>query len=77
MMKKVEEFKTMGESVSEITNEFVTNKEIQQIARKVSDYATESPLEFVAKAFSQLMEGKTFSDDVMALYKKYNGPALS
>lgn len=77
MLKKVEEFKTMGEPVSEITNEFVTNKEIQQIARKVSDYATESPLEFVAEAFSQLMEGKTFSDDVMALYKKYNGPALS
>lgn len=76
MMKKVEEFKTMGKPVSEITNEFVTNKEIQQIARKVSGYATESPLEFVADTFSQLMEGKTFSDDVMALYKRYNGPAL-
>ena len=77
MMKKVEEFKTLGEPVSDITQEFVTNKQIQQTARKVSEYATESPLEFVAETFSQLMEGKTFSDDVMALYKKYKGPSIS
>ncbi len=76
MMKKVEEFKTLGKPVSDITQEFVTNKQIQQTARKVSDYATESPLEFVAETFSQLMEGKTFPDDVMALYKKYNGPMI-
>lgn len=77
MMKKVEEFKTLGKPVSDITQDFVTNKQIQQTARKVSDYATESPLEFVAETFSQLMEGKTFPDDVMALYKKYNGPSVS
>lgn len=76
-MKKVEEFETQGQPVSDITNEFVSNKQIQQTARKVSDYATESPLEFVAETFAQLMEGKTFSDDVMALYQKYGGPILS
>lgn len=77
LMKKIEEYKTMGQSVSDITKEFVTDKQIQQTARKVSDYATESPLEFVAETFSQLMEGKTFPEDVMALYKKYGGPSIS
>ena len=77
LMKKIEEFKTMGQPVSDITKEFVTDKQIQQTARKVSDYATESPLEFVAETFSQLMEGKTFPEDVMALYKKYGGPSIS
>lgn len=77
LMKKVDEFNALSQPVSDITHEFVTNPQIQQTARKVSDYATESPLEFVAETFSQLMEGKTFSDDVMALYKKYGGPVLS
>lgn len=77
MMKKLKEFKIMGEPVSDITKEFVSNIQIQQTARKVSDYATESPLEFVAETFSQLMEGKSFPEEVMALYKKYGGPAIS
>lgn len=76
LMKKIEEYKLMGQPVSDITKEFVTDKQIQQTARKVSDYATESPLEFVAETFSQLMEGKTFSEDIMALYKKYGGPSV-
>ena len=77
MMKKVEKFETLGKPVSDITQEFVTNKQILQTARKVSEYATESPLEFVAETFAQLIEGKTFPDDVMALYKKYKGPSIS
>lgn len=74
-MKKIEEF--IDEPVSTITEEFVTNTQIQETAKKVSDYAPESPLEFVAEVFAQLMEGKKFPDDVMALYKKYGGPAVS
>lgn len=76
-MKKIEEFQKQGEQISDITKEFVTNAQIQETARKVSDYAPESPLEFVAEVFAQLMEGKKFPDDVMALYKKYGGPAVS
>lgn len=76
-MKKIEEFQKQGEQISDITKEFVTNAQIQETAKKVSDYAPESPLEFVADVFAQLMEGKKFPDDVMALYKKYGGPAVS
>lgn len=60
-----------------ITNEFLNTKYIQETAGKVSDYAKESPLEFVAETFAGLVEGKKFSDNVMALYKKYGGPALA
>lgn len=76
-MKKIEEFQKQGEQISDITKEFVTNAQIQETARKVSDYATESPLEFVAETFAQLMEDKKLPDDVMTLYKKYGGPMVS
>lgn len=75
-MKKAEEFITQGKSVSDITQEFLNSKSIQETAGKVSPYAQESPLEFVAETFADLLEGKTLPDDVMALYKKYNGPII-
>lgn len=46
-------------------------------AFKVSDYATNSPLEFVAEVWKRVQQGRTFPDDVMTLYKKYGGPAIS
>ena len=76
-MKKAEDFIRKGQEISEITKEFLDNKDIQAIAGKVSDYAKKSPLEFVAETFAGLRDGITFSDDVMALYKKYGGPALA
>lgn len=76
-MKKAEDFISKGQEISEITKEFLDNKEIQAIAGKVSNYAKESPLEFVAETFAGLRDGVKFSDDVMALYKKYGGPALT
>ena len=76
-MSKVEEFASRGQEVSEITKEFINNKEIQATAGKVSDYAKESPLEFVAETFAGLRDGIKFPDDVMALYKKYGGPVLT
>jgi hypothetical protein len=76
-MKKIEEYVALGEKPSDISKEFASSKNIQTTARKVSEYAPESPAEFVAETFAGLLEGKTYSDDVMALYKKYGGPALT
>lgn len=56
--------------------EHITNPEIQKTAGKVSSYAREGIGEFVAEVYAGLIEGRKFSDDVIALYKKYNGPLL-
>ena len=76
-MKSAEEFIEQKIPVSQITKEFLENKATQETANKVSWYACESPLEFVAEVFAGHNEGLKFSDDVMALYKKYGGPALT
>lgn len=76
-MSKPEEFAKRGEEISEITKEFLNSKEIQATAGNVSNYAKASPLEFVAETFAGLLDGKKYSDDVMALYKKYGGPVLT
>ncbi len=67
--------------VSDITNDFVNSKEKQQIANRVSNYAPESPLEFVAETYRKLITNalsgnEKLSDDVMNLYREYNGPAV-
>lgn len=76
-MRKVEEYVKEGLEASEITKEFVNSKDIQAIAGRVSNYAKESPLEFVAETFAGLRDGIKFDDDVMSLYKKYGGPSVS
>ena len=58
-----------------LTEEFI--KSYKDTALKVSDYASESPLEFVAEVYAKCLNGQTFSDDVMALYKKYGGPEIT
>ena len=75
-MGKIEELKEWGIKDTAIIEEFLNDKTIQKTAGKVSDYAKESPLEFVADTFAGLLDGKTYSDDVMALYKKYGGPVI-
>lgn len=60
---------------SRIYQEF-QQSDIQNIAGQVSDYAKSDPLEFVAETYKRLRRGQIFSDDVMALYKKYNGPMI-
>ncbi len=60
---------------SKIYQEF-QQADIQNIARQVSNYAKSDPLEFVAETYKRLRRGQVFSDDVMALYKKYNGPTI-
>lgn len=70
-------FKAMLDEKNEVVKEFLNSNEIQQTAFKVSDYATNSPLEFVAEVWKRIQQGRTFPNDVMALYKKYGGPAIS
>lgn len=64
------------EIVPELTKEFINNPQKLQIAGSVSEYAQENPVEFVAETYSHMINGKSFSDDVMNLYEKYNGPKV-
>lgn len=56
--------------------EFIEDKEIQKTVAKVSGYAQEGKGEFIAETYADLIWGRVFDDDVMALYKKYGGPEL-
>lgn len=73
LMGKSRELKVNNLSTS-VLDEF--NSKYIETARKVSDYATESPAEFVAEVFAKMINGQNFDNDVMALYKKYGGPSL-
>lgn len=53
--------------------EFLTNMDEQTTAAEVSHYATESVGEFIAETYEKLIKGEKVSDEVIALYKKYNG----
>lgn len=57
-------------------NNFLFDDETQKTAAKVSSYAQCGIGEFVAETFAGLISGRRFSSDVIALYKKYNGPLL-
>lgn len=57
--------------------EHITDPEIQKTAGQVSSYAREGIGEFIADTYSGLISGKKYSDDVMKLYEKYNGPKLA
>ena len=57
--------------------EFLTNQTTQQTAGKVSWYAQTSIGEFVAEVYAKLVSGVKLPDDVMELYKKYNGPMIA
>ncbi len=80
-MRKPEECIERFGKVSDITNDFINSKEKQQTANRVSNYAPESPLEFVAEVYRRLINkalgGKeNIPDDVMKLYNEYGGPAI-
>lgn len=49
----------------------------QKTISKVSKYAQSGIGEFIAETYAKLVKGVKLDDDVMALYKKYGGPALS
>lgn len=56
--------------------EFLTNKEIQETAGKVSRYSQTSIGEFIAETYIKIIKKEPIPEDVMKLYKKYNGPLL-
>lgn len=55
---------------------FFGDKE-QNIVAKVSEYSKSGIGEFIAETYADLVQGHKFPEDVMKLYKKYNGPAVS
>ena len=59
-----------------VIDEHRNNVTIQNTCSKVTQYAKESPKEFVAEVYSGLINGQKFDDDVMALYRKYKGPEV-
>lgn len=75
-MDKIAVYQRLNKDIPELVTNF-QKPETQRIAGKVSRYAQESPLEFVAETYAQMKDGVVFSDDVMALYRKYKGPIIS
>ena len=75
---RIDNFKEKGINIQQISmlKDFFSDAE-QKAIGKVSNYAKTGIGEFVAETYAGLVEGKKFSDDVIALYKKYGGPALS
>lgn len=73
-MHIVEDYTNIGKKVPEIVEDFIKDKRL--IACQVSDYACASPAEFVADVYAKLLEGKTFPEEVMNLYKQYGGPMI-
>lgn len=57
--------------------EFLTNQDSQQAAGRISEYAQTSIGEFIAEVYARMVRGDKIPDDVMKLYKKYNGPMIS
>ena len=70
-------FNVAGEQTSQIYQDFRNDKNTRAVAKQVSNYACVSPLEFVAETYKGLRRGQTYSEEVMNLYKKYNGPSVS
>ena len=70
-------FKEFNLTLPLIANEFESNKEIEKLALRVSYYAKESPLEFVAEVYANVLCGKRYPKEIMDLYAKCNGPDLS
>jgi Zn-dependent oligopeptidase len=56
--------------------DFKSSPEKQKIAKKISSYAATNMHEFIAETYQELVSGKKLPQDVMDLYRQYNGPAL-
>ncbi len=55
---------------------WVNNNLFMQIANSVSSYSSYGPGEFIAETFAEMISGVKLSDEVLALYKKLNGPKV-
>lgn len=56
--------------------EFINDEHIQQTVGKVSSYSQSGIGEFIAETYSKMIGKQKIPDDVMELYRKYNGPEL-
>ena len=54
-----------------------TGPEGPELSARVSYYATTAPREFVAEVFMGLVYGRTFDDEVLAMYGAFGGPITS
>ena len=59
-----------------VIDEHRNNVAIQNTCSKVTQYAKESPKEFVAEVYSGLINGQKFDADVMEMYEMYRGPKV-
>ena len=73
---KTEKGRNLLKKEAPLTYEFITDKNIQDIASEVSDYATTGIGEFIAETYEHMISGKQLSQRVKDLYAKYNGPIL-
>ena len=71
--KSHERPKELAKGTKELLELFENSKDVTS---KVSKYAQESPLEFVAECYSKMTDGIKLDDDVMALYKKFRGASI-
>ena len=72
----IEQVPLLKKFASKEAKEFWKNETTQKTAGEVSWYAKEGVGEFIAETYSGLCAGKKYSEDVMKLYEKYNGPKL-
>lgn len=57
-------------------DKFVKDIEKQEMARKISSYASSNPLEFVAETFSVMLSGVKLPEKVIEMYKAFGGPNI-
>ena len=70
-------FKNPKEYPKEL-QDWLNNDEYIQTASRISEYSTSGPGEFIAETFAEMISGKRdIPKDVMALYKKLNGPMIN
>ncbi len=78
--KNVSPFHAIYHEVGHLNDNIVSgawlNQTDKQIAGLVSNYAQSAPREFVAETYAKLIVGKKLPDEVLALYKKLNGPTV-
>lgn len=55
---------------------FTTPEMLELIRTEVSYYGATNAAEFVAEAFAGMASGKTYSSEIMDLYKSLNGPVI-
>lgn len=73
---KTEKGRKLLQKEAPLTYEFITDKNIQDVASEVSSYATTGIGEFIAETYEHMISGKPISERVKSLYKKYNGPLV-